>query len=510
MKPYLHLYHPILFGIIPVLALFQINFTQIKPNEIIRPFILSIFFAILSLLLINLLIKNPEKAALISTLFICLVYSYGHVYNRFENQAVFGFSIGRHRIMTFLWLGVLLIGAWIILKKIKNPVFLNGYLNTIGLILISISILQIGFSTYNMWSNKQIFEESLDRKELISDKVTQTAAPPDIYYIILDAYARDDVLKSRGFDNSEFIQELEDLGFYVAKCSQSNYGETLLSLSTSLNKGYLESFAAGIQGKNNNPVGLSPFIINNTVQEELKQMGYKVVTTETGVAWDEMPGSDIYLTSESNTQSNRLLSSRINSFEDLFIRTTVFRLILEGKDSVFRPIFTHIETPEETQYKLITSIFDNLDQSATIPGPKFVFSHIVSPHFPYVFDENGGFKVYENVDPGYFNNIRYVNKRTIELIKLLLTKSKQPPVIVIQGDHGQDRDTRLANLNAYYFPSGKNQVLYPTISPVNTFIVIFNTFLGKNEKLLPDMSFFSDYKDIWNFSLVKYPCNPNR
>jgi hypothetical protein len=445
-----------------------------------------------------------------STYFICLIYSYGHVYNRFENQVVFGFPIGRHRIMIFLWLGFLSIGAWIILKKIKNPIPLNGYLNIVGLILISFSILQIGYSTYTQWRNKQITNVSLNRNELISDKVIQTGSQPDIYYIILDAYARDDVLKSRGFDNSEFIQELEDLGFYVAKCSQSNYGETLLSLSTSLNKGYLESFAGGIQEVNNNPVGLSPFIVNNTVQHELRQMGYKIVTTETGVAWDEMPGSDIYLTSDSNAQSNRLLSSRINGFENLFIRTTLFRLILEVKDSIFRQIFIHIETPEETQYKLITSIFDNLDQSATIPGPKFVFAHIVSPHFPYVFDENGGFKVDENVDPGYFNNIRYVNKRTIELIKLLLIKSKEPPVIVIQGDHGQDWDTRLAILNAYYFPDGKEQVLYPTISPVNTFRIIINTFLGKNEKLLPDNSYFSDYKDIWNFSLVKYPCNPNR
>ncbi len=211
-----------------------------------------------------------------------------------------------------------------------------------------------------------------------------------------------------------------------------------------------------------------------------------------------------------NLQPNRLLSSRISSFENLFIRTTIFRLILEAKDSILRPLFTHIETPEETQYELIVSIFDNLDKTASIPGPKFVFAHIVSPHFPYVFDENGDFKVYEEANPGYFNNIRYVNRRTIELIKILLAKSKEPPVIVIQGDHGQDWNTRLAILNAYYFPGGNDRFLYPTISPVNTFKVIFNTFLGKNEKLLPDQSYFSDYQDIWNFSLVKYPCDISR
>jgi hypothetical protein len=509
MKPYLRWYHPILFGIIPVLTLFQVNFTQVSPEVLVRPIILSALFALISLLVINTLIKNIDDAALITTFFIFMVYSYGHIYNKIENQEFFGFLIGRHRIMIIVWFIIIALGIWLIRKKLKTPYQLNRYLNVVGLVFIAISILQIGYSANTQWRNTQFSETRFTQEKLITQNSTQEGLP-DIYYIILDAYARDDVLKSQGFDNSEFIRELEELGFYVAKCSQSNYGETLLSLSTSLNKGYLESFAGIIQGKNNNPVGLSPFIINNTVQQELRQMGYKIVATETGIAWDEMPGSDIYLTGNSEIRPSGLFSSRVSNFEILFIRTTIFRLILEAKDSVFRPLFTRIETPEETQYKLILSIFDNLNEAATIPGPKFVFSHIVSPHFPYVFDEKGDFKVFSEADPGYYNNIRYVNKRTIELVKILIEESKEPPVIVIQGDHGQNWDSRLAILNAYYFPGGKDRDLYPTISPVNTFRVIFNTYLGKNEKILPDQSALSTYDDIWNFTPVQYPCDPDR
>jgi len=57
------------------------------------------------------------------------------------------------------------------------------------------------------------------------------ATKPDIYYIILDGYSRDDTLQDFfSYDNTPFLKALEDMGFYVARCSQSNYAQTQLSL----------------------------------------------------------------------------------------------------------------------------------------------------------------------------------------------------------------------------------------------------------------------------------------
>src|SRR3970282_1068515 len=65
---------------------------------------------------------------------------------------------------------------------------------------------------------------------------------PDIYYIILDGYARDDILrKFYQLDNRDFLDRLGELGFYVAGCAQSNYAQTQLSLASSLNFAYLDS-----------------------------------------------------------------------------------------------------------------------------------------------------------------------------------------------------------------------------------------------------------------------------
>jgi hypothetical protein len=59
---------------------------------------------------------------------------------------------------------------------------------------------------------------------------------PDVYYIVLDGYGRADVLSSIfNYDNSEFIEFLKEKGFYVGERSHSNYIETYLSLTSSLN-----------------------------------------------------------------------------------------------------------------------------------------------------------------------------------------------------------------------------------------------------------------------------------
>ena len=68
---------------------------------------------------------------------------------------------------------------------------------------------------------------------------------PDIYYIIVDGYARADVLRKHyGFDNSEFLGGLEQRGFAVNDRSRANYYWTFLSLASSLNYDYLQDIAA--------------------------------------------------------------------------------------------------------------------------------------------------------------------------------------------------------------------------------------------------------------------------
>ncbi len=80
----------------------------------------------------------------------------------------------------------------------------------------------------------------------------------------------------------------------------------------------------------------------------------------------------------------------------------------------------------------------------------------------------------------------YLNGRLIEIIDAILAASPHPPIIIVQGDHGtastaSDDEVgplpreRLAILNAYLVPDQVRTRLYPDITPVNSFRLIFAT-----------------------------------
>ena len=56
-----------------------------------------------------------------------------------------------------------------------------------------------------------------------------------------------------------------------------------------------------------------------------------------------------------------------------------------------------------------------------------------------------------------------------------------------------------AILNAYYFPEQKYDLLYPSVSPVNSFCMVFNTFFESDFKLLPDENYFIPHARPYDF-----------
>jgi hypothetical protein len=168
-----------------------------------------------------------------------------------------------------------------------------------------------------------------------------------------------------------------------------------------------------------------------------------------------------------------------------------------------------------------------------IPGPKIVYSHFLIPHPPFVFDRNGNalpqqqpYQLWDDSETAggtgeyrqnYREQVMFANKKVIDAIDGILANSKTPPIILVMSDHGPasmfrfDIDSpgcvweRTGNLYALRLPGHQNDgTLYSTISPVNTFRVIFNTYFGTKLLLLEDRSYLaaSQYrgkiKDVTN------------
>jgi hypothetical protein len=493
--------HPFLFAIYPILALLAFNISEVDISSGSRPLVLSVLMAGLLVLIFYWIYRDWRRAALTSTVILILFFSYGHLYLLLKGVEVGGFYLFRHRTLIPIWIILVAVAIWWVSRKSLNVTSVTYTLNLIGLFLLIFPMIQIvSFSVQN-----QASQTSAEKNTSALD-LKVNSQPPDIYYIILDGYGRSDVLKNEyDYDNSDFLNGLRDLGFYVADCSQSNYAQTQISLASSLNFNYLDALSDRFVPGSEDRTGLDALIHHGLVRQSLEKAGYKTVAFATGFLATELSDADYFL-------SPRRSIGELNEFESLLMETTFARLLLDANT------FGMQNSGSELYRERTLFTLDKLDKLSYIKGPKFVFAHLVIPHPPYVFGPTGG--PVEPADVGttktqqgashYRDQALYVSTRMAEIVPRIIANSATPPIIVIQGDHGPTvasrPRSRMSNLNVYFLP-GAEKSLYPTITPVNTFRVIFNNYFGQNLQLLKDVSLYSDYEDPFNFKVIQNSCN---
>jgi hypothetical protein len=326
---------------------------------------------------------------------------------------------------------------------------------------------------------------------------------PDIYYIVLDGYGRADVLSSLyDMDNSPFLSHLRQQGFYVADASRANYCQTYLSIASSLNFTHLNELAAAEGRSSESRKSLKNMIEESAAMQFLRARGYQFVVYSSGYHGTEIKSGDVYLAP----------SVSVSEFEHVFSQALPVPGILgEGQDA-------HALHRERLEY-----IFDSLPQLPDSGKPKFVFAHMLTPHPPFIYKEDGSpmqpdrrfglwdgsaymrYDTKEHYRRDYKGQVRYITQRLATALDGILANSPNA-VIVVQGDHGPGSGThwsrlektdvweRMSILNIFHLPGGGEEVLYPEISPVNTFRVIFNRYFGTSLEMLPDESYYSIYK----------------
>jgi len=329
---------------------------------------------------------------------------------------------------------------------------------------------------------------------------------PDIYFTILDAYSRQDLMKADfGFDNQPFVDQLSNLGFQVLQCSRSNYNATALSLSSMLNMNYETTIGVEANAVSNGENTMIPFIKNNQVRSNLEKMGYQIYTFENEFPGLEWPGTNKY----SVPQTESPVSRQLLPTESLFIKDTALNILVDSQIGLFKQAQTSIDSPYSDHIKMVENILNKLPGTASLAGPKFVYAHLILPHKPFIFDAQGNIRTdtnffkLSNGDPinedyyqqGYIGQVEYANSQMVRILTDILNYSQKPPVIILMGDHGyQAIDTHFENLMAVYLPGNHIPPFYSTISNVNVFREIFNDYFSGSYEMLPDESFRIDFK----------------
>jgi len=473
--------HPFLFAIFPILYLYMENTSEIKPTDLLIPICISLGATAVIMLVLSRRTKNAVKTALTTSYFLAFFYFYGSFLGFFYYYTSFTNS---HLIP--LWATLLVLGIIFIWRSRRKFTNLNKYLNITAILLVCLISANLGM--YEIKKANAVEEYN------ISETLLAPENPRDIYYIIPDSYGSADCLSEiYDFDNSEFIDYLTGKGFYIASDSRSNYSKTTMSLPSSLNMSYflpnwMDNSKRELQDN------LAQLVANSEVSRLLKSVGYHYIYVSSGFLHDEMkPYAEVY---KSRTV--------INNFTTYLCWNTALSPVM-AKYAV------------DSQRNRILYSFDALANLPEYEEPIFVFAHIFCPHSPSIFDRNGNtLEIVEKWnDPPeqlrktHAEQVEYTNTRLTEIVDAILAKSEQEPIIIIQGDHengGTVIEPFVSGtniLNAYYLPDGGDALLYDSISPVNTFRVVFNYYFGADFKLLEDRSYcYNDENYPWEFSPV--------
>ncbi|MCH8876669.1 MAG: hypothetical protein IIA89_07570 [Chloroflexi bacterium] len=494
-------FHPVLIAAAPAMIMLAANIDQLNPSAGLRAILFSVLAGIALMLVLRILTRSWRKAALLTSLFVIFFFSYGQLYTYLRNQGEWGWAITRHRYMLPASL-ILFAGSIFVLFRLKEHIgALTSVFNLVSVVAIAMPLLQIlGFQVRSSTAASRL-ASSASQETVLQLPVGHPA--PDIYYIIPDSYDRADYLLTEyGFDNRPFIETLEEIGFYVAKCSRSNYNRTRFSLPSSLNMNYLEALSDEFQPGTTETHALGPLIKDSRVRRELEALGYSVVGFETGFIITQLDDADYYYELPKEGSLAQLFSLEgVNGFEAMLIKSSGARVLTDAGTAtgILTAILPDLDRPRSIYRDRTLYVLDQLapDKVPSLRGPKFVFVHLVSPHFPYVIGRNGEFvdrEISDSDREAYINQLIYLNKRLEEILRGIIETADSPPIVILQADHGNGaaRGDAVEMLNAYFLPDYEYGDLYPEISPVNTFRLIFNLYFGGDFKLLNDASYNSN------------------
>ncbi len=465
--------HCLLLAAYPILFLYAQNVDELPTTSPLALLFGSLSLSAVAIFLTRRLGWDRTRSALGISLAFVFFFLYGHAYAWVAEIQLFQRLGGGHRYLLPCW-GALFGAALLGVRRIRDAATIARVANIIAGVLVAMPLATLLRHAVTTPSTERPVEKRLNGMEV-------EGPLRDVYFIVLDAYGGTSVLKEFfGYDNRSFIEALQRRGFFVIPDSRSNYVKTHLSLSATLNMSY---HPAGVP---TSTAVLHRKIRNSEAGHFLRERGYQTVHISSGAT----------VTAHSSNADLDLLCSKWGRWGDEFLTLVVETSLL----SVFGSGAIERGARGSTLCTL-----ESLSAVSRLPGPKFVFVHFLCPHPPYVFTADGSAVPaarQQSIGPRrglYIDQLVYISKRILPVLDGILDSSGTAPIVVLQGDHGPDSATeepdssledylreRTSILNALYLPAVDEAPLYSSMSPVNTFRVVFNQYFSAEYEILAD------------------------
>jgi hypothetical protein len=488
-------WHTFLLAAYPVLFVYAGNVAEVNVADVLVPLLVLEAVAAVAVLLLTLLFRDPRRAGIVvSTAIVVLMLFYP--WSDGLRQAVPRFA--RFAFQEAPALGLALgaivlagLAAWRLRARLRG---VTTALNVIAAVLAGFLLIQV---------LPDIASGATSEPEMI-DRLPITAQGPgtqrDIYYIVLDRYGSERSIGTLfGIEDNDFDEWLTENGFQVLKDAHANYVSTTLSLASTLNLEYLSTLIPENHKDVEDFQSIFNLLQDHRLGRFLRSQGYEYVQV----------GGWFGPTREARIANENLHPDVLSDFAAAVVDNSALPLIAKvaGLEFESDDADRHAEAARY-QFDAIKTVTDR-------PGPTFLFAHILMPHPPYVFDEDGTF-----LDPRvdgpratYATQLRYTNQRMKEFLEpLLALPEEERPIVIIQADEGpypkRNGEVRAANwtnatadeleekygiLSAFLLPGDPKagEPLDENMSSVNTFRMLLDRYWGTDLPPLENRSWVS-------------------
>ncbi|WP_340119783.1 hypothetical protein [Pelagibius sp. 7325] len=252
---------------------------------------------------------------------------------------------------------------------------------------------------------------------------------PNVYYFILDAYGSSTAIRQNfGYDNSPFIEAMEERGFYHAGEAISSYNRTVFTLASIFAQDYFiadeMTLAEWRQRRLTYPALLNAHVPPSLVADARKQ-GYEFFLV--GNYWAPCAGP--WVSCYAEAEGSAYLA-------DVFWSATPSLVISAAARSG--------DADEVPDVDAMGKLRKRLEESGAPLTPTFTFVHHLSPHAPYLFQADCSLRDEYELDldgwpesakPYFLDNLLCANLSAARIADEIIALDPDS-IIVFQGDHG--------------------------------------------------------------------------
>ena len=450
-------------------------------------------------ILIHFFLKEKKKSIIYTFFSIAYFLLFGFLHDTLKKLLPSGNLLVSFTFLIPLTL-LLLIILFIYLKRQKQQNYSDLFLY-LNVLMIALILSEMPNSTRRYRLDKSVHNLIDFRFNTASSYIPGSIADsskPDIYFLLFDGMASTKSLKDRlGKDNSKLDSFLLNEGFYIANNAAANYNWTIHSLSTTFNMDYLPDFIAPVMNDPKAYFWGTNSILNNSLTSILQKEGYAIHQYQpVSINNADWPIENYFQYLKDQHFFFKTFPGRI--YRDVFWNYTSIN------NQFIKKIQLQVKNGRYERHKrFVDTAFLLVKNSCSKTGnPRFVYGHFMIPHDPYVFTRKGELKKItidqlnkkEYEADAYFEQLLYANTLIEEMVMFIKNNNKPNTIIIVAGDHGfrnfkqMGIENIFSNLNAFYFPNKNYSRLYDSVSPLNTFRVVLNTYFNAQLPLLKDSS----------------------